>query len=85
MLSNPEFLADLVTLTGEILNGKLHFLCSVLIDSKKKISRTTPSNFYIWLELKQHESLFSPVCTQEILENCSGSLVIDALPALIFN
>ena len=26
---NPQFSADLVTFTEEILNGKLHFLCSV--------------------------------------------------------
>ena len=29
MLPNPKFLADLVTFTEEILNEKLHFLCSV--------------------------------------------------------
>ena len=29
MWPNLQFLADLVTFTGEILNGKLHFLCSV--------------------------------------------------------
>ena len=29
MWSNPQFPADLVTFTGEILNVKLHFLCSV--------------------------------------------------------
>ena len=28
MQLNPQFAADLVTLTGEIVNGKLHFLCS---------------------------------------------------------
>ena len=28
MWSNPRFLAGLVTFTEEILNGKLHFLCS---------------------------------------------------------
>ena len=28
MPPNPQFLADLVTFTEEILNGKLHFLCS---------------------------------------------------------
>ena len=28
MWLNPQFLADLVTFTEEILNGKLHFLCS---------------------------------------------------------
>ena len=26
---NPQFPADLVTFADEILNGKLHFLCSV--------------------------------------------------------
>ena len=30
MWSNPQILADLVTFTEEILNGKLHFLCSVI-------------------------------------------------------
>ena len=29
MCQNPQFLEDLVTFTGEILNGKLHFLCGV--------------------------------------------------------
>ena len=36
--NNPEFPADLVTFTEEILNGKLHFLCSamsVMIDYSK--------------------------------------------------
>ena len=28
MLPNPQETADLVTFTEEILNGKLHFLCS---------------------------------------------------------
>ena len=28
MWPNPQFPADLVTFTEEILNGKLHFLCS---------------------------------------------------------
>ena len=31
MWPNPQFLADLVTFTEEILNGKLCFLCSVFI------------------------------------------------------
>ena len=29
MLPNPQETSDLVTFTEEILNGKLHFLCSV--------------------------------------------------------
>ena len=32
MWPNPEESADLVTFTEEILNGKIHFLCSVLLD-----------------------------------------------------
>ena len=30
MWPNPKFPVDLVTFTEEILNGKLHFLCSEL-------------------------------------------------------
>ena len=30
MWRNPQFPSDLVTFTGEIRNGKLHFLCSVI-------------------------------------------------------
>ena len=36
MRSNPQETADLVTFSEEILNGKLHFLCSV---SKSSVSR----------------------------------------------
>ena len=33
MWPNPQETADLVTCTEEILNGKLHFLCSVNINN----------------------------------------------------
>ena len=36
MRSNPQETADLVTFSEELLNGKLHFLCSV---SKSSVSR----------------------------------------------
>ena len=36
MRSNPQETADLVTFTEKILDGKLHFLCSV---SKSSVSR----------------------------------------------
>ena len=36
MLPNPQETADLVTFTEEILNGKLHFLCS---ENNKHYSR----------------------------------------------
>ena len=35
-VSKPQFPADLVTFTGEILNGKLHFSCSVYIFGAKR-------------------------------------------------
>ena len=34
---NPQEPADLVTFTGEIFNGKLHFLCSVSTEKTKVI------------------------------------------------
>ena len=34
MWPNPQFPADLVTFTEEILNGKLHFLLSGRVDSE---------------------------------------------------
>ena len=36
MWPNPQETADLVTFTEEILNGKLHFLCSDTSKIKKK-------------------------------------------------
>ena len=33
MLPNPQFPADMVAFTEEILNGKLHYLCSVITNS----------------------------------------------------
>ena len=33
--TNPQRIADLVTFTEEIVNGKLHFLCSALITLAK--------------------------------------------------
>ena len=36
MWSNPQFPADLVTFTKDILNGKLHFLCRELADCNVK-------------------------------------------------
>ena len=34
MWPNPQFSADLATFTEEMLNGKLHFLCSVIYIKK---------------------------------------------------
>ena len=53
MLPNPQKTADLVTFTEEILNGKLHFLCSdsnglVVVKREKK------------LEIRDHKD-FEPI------------------------
>ena len=44
MWPNPQFPADLVTFTEEILNGKLHFLCSVKL--KLKLTTILNMNFF---------------------------------------
>ena len=43
MLPNPHEAADLVTFTEEMLNGKLHFLCSVLISNDYDLLRVVLS------------------------------------------
>ena len=47
MWPNPQFPADLVTLTEEILNGKLHFLCSEMwiLTLLQKVSSQCPEQF----------------------------------------
>ena len=42
MLSNLQETADLVTFTKEILNGKLHFLCSDNDYASKRIYECIP-------------------------------------------
>ena len=42
MWSNQKGTADSVTFTEDILNGKLHFLCSVMNVSLLKYIRTNP-------------------------------------------
>ena len=38
MWSNPQETAGLVTFTEEILNGKLHFLCSVVLSMQEELA-----------------------------------------------
>ena len=39
MWPNPQFPADLVTFTEEIINGKLHLLCSVSLSAFKDFDK----------------------------------------------
>ena len=52
---NPQETADLVLFTEEILNGKLHFLCSAMLSSLDLKIKLFPIN---WLLLWQ--TFFSP-------------------------
>ena len=56
MWRDPQFPADLVTFTEEILSGKLHFLCSAC--GNKKYTGSVQSKLVIcsfkWVPLKVH-------------------------------
>ena len=74
MWPNPQFPADLVTFTEEILNGKLHFLCSGKYDNCFRIKKALRAllfflswanpyillNSNIWLTL--HVLIFFTLC-----------------------
>ena len=64
MWLNPQYPADLVTFTEEILNGKLHFLCSVWFSELLStwplrfpaiITMPFSLNFLTTLKLKWHK------------------------------
>ena len=68
MWPNPQFPADLVTFTEEILNGKLHFLCSEIYDvfwTSLQLNQGITQEGHIikdWFFVKGLESkLFDPV------------------------
>ena len=66
MWPNPQISAYLVTFTEEILNGKLHVLCSVLTDIKHfPFSKSMdPPLVFSWIEL-----LRKAIMTRSKLEN----------------
>ena len=49
---NPHKIADLVTFTEKILNGKLHFLCS---ESKSNLNSKSVILIGEYLELARHQ------------------------------
>ena len=57
---NMQETADLVKFTEEILNGKLHFLCSVLFNKSKSLGSlplVLPHLFINYPEIKRENSL----------------------------
>ena len=55
MWSNPQFPADLVTFTEDILNGKLHFLCSVRLSLFSNQTTAITSLLSLLMLLLQHK------------------------------
>ena len=62
MWSNPQFPEDLVTFTGEILNGKIHFLCSA---PAKEFRRKIHRNILKYLD-PTSEPLIGRICDKKI-------------------
>ena len=80
MWPNPQTLADLVTNTGKILNGKLHFLCSAswnwkVNDSSQVFTGNLPFP--------------SPQCCSEVfslwMSSCTAWKVSDTLYLSVFS
>ena len=55
MYGNPQFPADLVTVTEELLNGKLHFLCSVSFNFDIAYSRRFWENLKVCKTKRMYE------------------------------
>ena len=51
MRPNPQFPADLVTFTEEILTGKLHFFCSVVCGQVYNNHYQTILRFYLLIRI----------------------------------
>ena len=62
MWPNPQETADLVTFTEEIINGKLHFLCSVI-----KLTKICKEN-QMWnvLYIRVYDVTFDELKTSEL-------------------
>ena len=54
MRPNPQFPADLVAFTEEIFNGKLHFLCSVILNyTQTQLNLKFLENLHLILQLNK--------------------------------
>ena len=67
MWPNPQFPTDLVTFTEEIVNGKLHFLCSVNIFTNRNKAQQLSQlenmeNRVMLLKFKNSDNLIKPLC-----------------------
>ena len=78
MWPNPQFPADLVTFTEEILNWKLHFMCNVISQKSSSCNPQRPINFaneQIWVLREEQWLLRAYINFYEkndaIRQNCS--------------
>ena len=56
MWPDPQSPVDLVTFTEEILNGKLHFLCSETLFSNELKIRFK-ATLYIWVKIANYKCI----------------------------
>ena len=76
MYSNPQFPADLVTFTEEILYGEHHFLCSASFPKK-------PVPVDISVETSSFKNIKTLVCYRERIEDVATQLAL--VKALFMN
>ena len=77
MQPNPQETAELVTFTEEILNGKLHFVCSVLQSCLSQIFVGDPATLQ-----KQPPKVF---CEKNILRNFTNFVEKHLCQSLFFD
>ena len=88
MWANPQFPADLVTFTEEILKGKFHFLCSTIY-SRREVTLTSIS-FYaktvtFTIALKKVLTLLSTASSELRLEEASFGISNSKLRSVQLN
>ena len=65
MWPNPQFPADLVTSTKEILNGKLHFLCRTT-----GLEYATELVFSFWVHIQDYAGQIKSLVIHVVLDIC---------------
>ena len=82
MRPNPQFSADLVSFTEEILNGKLHFFCSAILAKRfihmfERFLNTSLPDFCTLPKISKFHLIF---CSGNFVETHSFDKVSGELP-----
>ena len=75
-VTNPQFPADLVTFTEEILNGKLHFLCSVSFTFLLTKSKSTSLENFQSSDAASHCNLMNEFLLHFVGQNVTYELTL---------